>query len=219
MAEPERGPDFPELHSRALLIETTAPAWLLFGWTHLSHRAANLGKGWSNTPPSILLNFCLFQLEKQRPESGVRAGSGECDSIPLKILVLLVGILFSISLPSWCCGAELSQGVDCAERRRKKGRFHLAWIYPESDFLPEILIWNRFFPFPYSSLQSLTTQAWTVNLFTPKGLAKCLAKGWVGVLALNIKLIAATAVPQRCAGHCTLPWKSQNSCKNQLGRI
>lgn len=212
MAEQERGLNFPELHSRALLIETTAPARLLFGWTHLSHRAANLGKGWSNTPPFILLNFCLFQLEKQRPESGVRAGSGECDSIPLKILVLLVGILFSISLPSWCCGAELSQGVDCAERRRKKGRFHLAWIYPESDFLPEILIWNRFFPFPYSSLQSWLGP-WICSH------QRCLAKGWVGVLALNIKLIAATAVPQRCAGHCTLPWKSQNSCKNQLGRI
>lgn len=126
-----------------------------------------------------------------------------------KFLFCWLGILLSISLPSWHCGAELSQGVDCVERRKKKGRFHLTWINLGKDFLPEILIWNRFFPVVVYNLWRTSTGMDSAAGST-SGAVPGSGKRWIGILAHEIK-------NQFYSSHGL--WKPQHLCKKHLGRI
>lgn len=97
----------------------TASARLSFGQTYLSHRAANLGKGWSNNP-----NFCFFfyfSFRSRDPRAVSELAPGNAILIPLKILVLLVGS-FVQHFPSqsvlwgwtfsrcWLCGKKKKEG-------------------------------------------------------------------------------------------------------------
>lgn len=156
VAEQERGLGFPEFHSGALFIEPHSFC-KTFVWINLPF-PQSCKPGQSNNPTYFIFFFFLISDSEAEIQEQCRGWlRGMQFSFLWKFSFCRLGVLFSISLPSWYCGAELSQDVDCAERRKKKGRFHLAWIYPGSDFLPEILIWNRFFPLPpRSSLQSLT---------------------------------------------------------------
>lgn len=145
---------------------------------------------WAKGEVTTLLTsfFLISSSEAETQEQRQGWLQGMQFSFLWKFLFCWLGVLFSISLPSCYCGAELSQGVDCAERRKKKGRFHLAWIYPGSDFLPEILIWNRFFPLLLVVVYNLwRVQGWTVNLLAPTGLAKHSGKRQIDILACGIK--------------------------------
>lgn len=118
----------PELCS----LSHTATERLLFGYTYLSHRAVNLGKGWSNNPTHVF--FFNFIFRSGDPRAVLGLASGNAILISLKILVLLVGSLvqhFPSRLLLW--GWTFSRCWLC-EKKKKEGQISSSLDLPREWF-------------------------------------------------------------------------------------
>lgn len=67
--------------------------------------------------------------------------SGNAILIPLKnSRSASLELCSAFHFPLGIVGLNFLKTLTVHEAEEKKGRFHLTWIYPGSDFLPEILI-------------------------------------------------------------------------------
>lgn len=93
--------------------------------------------------PFLFFFFLLFNFgfRSREPRAVLGLASGNAILIPLKnSRSASLELCSAFHFPLGIVGLNFLKTLTVHEAEEKKGRFHLAWIYPGSDFLPEILI-------------------------------------------------------------------------------